>query len=131
MRAAWQFHCASDAEIEVFIEKDRIDPKLFELIAAIEKLPLFEGKILSHIKDNAMKAMHGYTHGGIHQVSRRMNGDNIEAYFEDAELLEVIRLTMVLALLAFAQIASLAGREDLVEAAEALMVEEPLPAADQ
>lgn len=61
--------------------------------------------------------MNGYTHGGVHQVSRRMQGDYIEPAFEDASLLEVIRFCRTMALIAFGQIAGLAGRSDLVDQA--------------
>lgn len=124
VRGAWLFHCASDEEIEIFVKKDRIDGTLGSLIEKLETKPPFDCKILSHIKNGSMKAMHGYTHGGLHQVSRRINGEYIESSFEDAELSEVIRLTTVLALIAFAQIATIAEREDLAHAAETLITKE-------
>lgn len=125
VRGAWLHHCASDAEIETFIAKDRIEANFGALIDAVEQKPGFDSKFLSNVKDSAMKAMHGYTHGGIHQVSRRMDGDYIEPCFEDAALFEVIQFSATMALIAFGQIAALAGREDLVLAADALMVGEP------
>ena len=129
VRGAWLHHCASDAEIETFIAKDRIDPKLFELIKAVEQHPGFDSKFLSNVKDSAWKAMNGYTHGGIHQVSRRLDGDYIEPSFEDDALLEVIQFSATMALIAFGQIAALAAREDLVTAAHTLMVGESVDAA--
>lgn len=128
VRGAWLHHCASDAEIEIFIAKDRIDPTFGALINAIEQKPGFDSKFLSAVKDSAMKAMHGYTHGGIHQVSRRLDGDYIEPCFEDDALLEVIQFSATMALIAFGQIAALADREDLIVAADALMTGEPADA---
>ena len=125
VRAAWLHHCASDAEIETFITKDRIDPRFGALIDAIEQKPGFDSKFLSTVKDSAMKAMHGYTHGGVHQVSRRLEGDYIEPCFEDGALLEVIQFSATMALIAFGQIAVLADREDLIVAADALMTGKP------
>ena len=124
VRGAWLHHCASDAEIETFIAKDRIDPPFGALIEVIEQKPAFDSKFLSNVKDSAMKAMHGYTHGGIHQVSRRLDGDYIEPCFEDGALLEVIQFSATMALIAFGQIAALANREDLIVAADALMTGE-------
>lgn len=129
VRGAWLHHCASDAEIEAFIAKDRIDPRFGELIDAVEQKHGFDSKFLSNVKDSAMNAMHGYTHGGIHQVSRRLDGDYIEPCFEDDALLEVIQLSATMALIAFGQIAALADREDLVTAADALMTGKPADAA--
>lgn len=121
VRGAWLHHCASDVEIETFIENDRIDLSFGALIGALEQKPGFDSKFLSNVKDSAMKAMHGYTHGGIHQVSRRLNGEYIEPYFEDGALLEVIQFSATMALIAFGQIAVLADRADLIVAADALM----------
>jgi len=129
VRGAWLHHCASDAEIEMFIARDRIDPKLFELIEAVEQHPGFDSKFLSNIKGSAWSAMNGYTHGGIHQISRRLDGDYIEPCFEDDALLEVLQFSATMALIAFAQIAALAAREDLVKEADALMVGKPADAA--
>lgn len=121
VRGAWLHHCASDDEIETFVEKDVIAPRLGALIDAIEERPGFDSKFLSKVKQNAWNAMNGYTHGGIHQVSRRMQGDYIEPCFEDDSLLEVIQFSGTMALIAFGQIAALAGRVDLVVEADEMM----------
>lgn len=107
--------------------RHRIPAQLFDL--AIEQKPGFDSKFLSNVKDSAMNAMHGYMHGGIHQVSRRLDGDYIEPCFEDNALLEVIQFSATMALIAFGQIAALADREDLVTAADALMTGKPADAA--
>lgn len=65
--------------------------------------------------------MNGYTHGGIHQVSRRLQGNYIEPFFEDEALLEVIQFAGTMALIAFGEIAIMAGQNDLVEEAQAMM----------
>jgi hypothetical protein len=121
VRGAWIHYCASDEEIEAFVEKDIIAPRFGALIKAIEERPEFAGEFLSTVKDSAWNAMNGYTHGGVHQVSRRMQGDYIEPAFEDASLLEVIRFCRTMALIAFGQIAGLAGRSDLVDQATGRM----------
>ena len=65
--------------------------------------------------------MNGYTHGGIHQVSRRLVGDFIEPAFEDESLLEVIQFAGIMGLIAFGEIAAMAEREDVVAEAQAMM----------
>lgn len=121
VRGAWLHYRATDAEIEGFVEKDEIKPKVWELIDALEQAPPFEDKLLSSVKDNAWKPMNGYTHGGIHQVSHRLQGDYIEPFFEDEALLEVIQFAGTMALIALGEIAALAGRADLVEETQAMM----------
>ncbi|WP_454597685.1 DUF6988 family protein [Qipengyuania sp. SM2507] len=121
VRGAWLHYCASDTEIETFVEKDLIAPRFGALIDAIEERPEFESKFLSKVKESAWNAMNGYTHGGIHQISRRMQGEYIEPCFEDDSLLEVVQFSGTMALIAFGQIAALAGRDDLVVEADEMM----------
>src|SRR3546814_9825975 len=65
VRGAWIHHRATDEEIEQFVEKDEIKPKIWQLIEALEQHPPFEDKLLSHVKEKAWTPMNGYTHGGI------------------------------------------------------------------
>ena len=125
VRGAWLHHCSSDDELGAFLEKDVIPLTFGKLIAAIEEKPEFPNGILSGVKDSAWKAMNGYTHGGIHQVSRRMKGDYIEPDFEDDALLEVLRFSGAIALLALGQIASLAARKDIWDEVDAKLQEAP------
>lgn len=121
VRGAWLHHRATNAEIDQFVEKDEIKPKVRELITALEEAPPFQDKLLSGIKENAWAAMNGYTHGGIHQVSRRLQGNYIEPVFDEESLLEVIRFARTMALIAFGEITAIAGRDDLTAEAQAKM----------
>jgi hypothetical protein len=121
VRGAWLHYRASDAEIETFVNQDRIAPKFADLIVALEQGPPFNDKLLSHVKDSAWGPMNGYTHGGIHQVSHRLQGDYIEPNFEDDAVLEVVQFAGTLALMAYSEIAHMAGREELVAEAQAKM----------
>lgn len=95
--------------------------KIWQLIEALEQHPPFEDKLLSNVKEKAWTPMNGYTHGGIHQVSRRLVGDFIEPAFEDESLLEVIQFAGIMGLIAFGEIAAMAEREDIVAEAQAMM----------
>ena len=121
VRGAWIHHRATDDEIEQFVEKDEIKPKMWQLIEALEQHPPFEDKLLSNVKKKAWAPMNGYTHGGIHQVSRRLVGDFIEPAFEDESLLEVIQFAGIMGLIAFGEIAAMAERKDFVAEAQAMM----------
>lgn len=121
VRGAWLHHRATDDEITQFVEKDEIKPKMWQLIEALEQHPPFEDKLLSNVKEKAWGPMNGYTHGGIHQISRRLVDDFIEPAFEDASILEVVQFAGIIGLIAFGEIAAMANREDLVAEAQALM----------
>src|SRR3546814_15954556 len=53
VRGAWIHHRATDEEIEQFVEKDEIKPKIWQLIEALEQHPPFEDKLLSNVKEKA------------------------------------------------------------------------------
>jgi hypothetical protein len=122
VRGAWLHHCATNGEIETFVEKDAV-PKIGPMIEALERKEEFAGGFLSKWKQDGWNAMNGYTHGGIHQVSRRMQGKYIEPSFEDEALLEAIRFTGTMAILALGQIAAIAGNQELWKEAETKMGE--------
>jgi hypothetical protein len=121
VRAAWIHHCATADEIKQFVEKDEIRPSIGQLIEALEQLPIFEDKLLSNVKEKAWTSMNGYTHGGIHQVCRRLVDNYIEPAFEDQSLLEVMQFAGVMGLIAFGEVAQMAKRNDIVAEAQALM----------
>ena len=124
VRGAWLHYCASDTELETFVEKDHIEPKVGPMIEAIELHSEFESGFLSKAKNDAWKAMNGYTHGGIHQISRRLQGgEYIEPNFEDDELLEVVQFSGHMALIALSRIAALADNKSLWEDAKAKLEE--------
>src|SRR3546814_11195489 len=60
VRGAWIHHRATDEEIEQFVEKDEIKPKIWQLIEALEQHPPFDDTILSNAKEMAWKRMNGY-----------------------------------------------------------------------
>lgn len=122
IRGAWLHYCATDEELEIFVNEDRV-PKISPMIEALEKKEEFAGGFLSKWKEDGWNAMNGYTHGGIHQVSRRMQGNYIEPTFEDEALLEVIRFTGGMAILALGRVAAMAGNQELWEEASAKMGE--------
>lgn len=118
VRAVWLHRCASDWELERFVQKDEISPTFAQMIVAIEQTPEFSEQILSKARNSAWRPINGYTHGGIHQISRRLVDGHIEPDFGSAEILEVISFTGAFALIALGQIAELAHRNDLWDAVE-------------
>ena len=131
VRGVWLRHCASDEQIEKYIN-DKLDLKLWQLLDAIEKVDGFGDGVLSGLKKNAYRAMNSYTHGGISQASRRTNGAYIEPDFPPEEIVEVIKLAGFFALFAFQQIAIEAKRMDLAnEALEMLTRSESQPCSPE
>jgi len=57
--------------------------------------------------------MNGYTHGGMHQVARRLKGNSIEPNYDPDEVIEVVKASGLLALMALLQIARLASNGNI------------------
>jgi hypothetical protein len=113
IRATWLQQCATPKELNAFEKNDTFNLTFGQMINAIEKHQDFQGKVLSGLKESAWKAMNSYTHGGLHQVTRRMKNGNIEPNYEPDEVIEVLKASGYLALLALLQIARLAENVDL------------------
>ena len=114
VRALWLSLCASSEEVNSFVETDQLRLNFGQLVEAIEKRNDFESKILSGIKGSAWKAMHGYTHGGMHQVARRIKNSIIEPNFDPNEITEVLKVSGTFALMAILEIGRLTFNERVI-----------------
>ncbi len=112
VRAVWLKDCATKEDLAAF-ERDERGRNLDLILAKIEELEAFKSGTLSDLKKQAWSAMNSYTHGGIHQVARRVKGNAIDPNYLDGEIIEVLRMGQMFALLAFIQIVLVAGRKDL------------------
>lgn len=120
IRGVWLLNCATDRQLTDYRKDIRL-PELRLLIGQIEKGYGFESGVLNQIKSACWSAMCSYTHTGIMQASRRHTKDTIEPDYQDEEIIEVIRLVGTCALLAFQQIASIAGELELANEATGLL----------
>jgi hypothetical protein len=118
VRGLWLFRCASEEEVKNFA-KDKIDKSPRDMIGQIEQLPEYDVGVLSKVKKEAWNAMCSYAHGGYRQALHRITPDQIKPNYSESERLEVINSTNAIALLAAAEIFSMARRQDL----EAAVVE--------
>jgi hypothetical protein len=116
VRGAWFQLCASDDEISLFIDRDRLPKRIeFEdLVEGIEKHSDFNDKVLSHLKHNSWRAMNSFTHGGMLQVSRRHDGESLSPTYSPEEVIEVLKAAGTFGLIALRQIARISGKNELV-----------------
>jgi hypothetical protein len=113
VRGVWIRNCANDQELKKYIE-DKFDKKFYQILEEVEKLPGFENKVLSKIKEKAWNAMNSCTHGGIQQAARRTSGGYLGPDFKNEEIFEVLKFSISFSLLAFIQIAGEINRADLM-----------------
>jgi hypothetical protein len=112
VRGEWLALCASDAEIEQFLNGEE-PPKIDRLLSALEGMPAFTEQVLSKIKKRRWKAMCAYTHtGGLH-VQRWNTAAAIEPNYSSDEILEVLQFAEIIASLAVLGVAGLMNDEPL------------------
>lgn len=116
VRAVWLKDCADDDELAAF-ERDEYARNFDLILSKVEELEAFKSGALSGLKKQAWAAMNSYTHGGIHQISRRVKGNAIDPNYLDEEVIEVLRIGQLFALLALIQIVQISSRKDLEQAA--------------
>ena len=121
VRALWLQLCATQDEMRAFAENDKLPLKFGAMVDAIESHPSFEDKVLSSIQQHAWRAMNGYTHGGLHQIARRIKRGSIEPNYEPEEVIEVLKTSGIFALMALQQIGRIARHEALCSEVGALL----------
>lgn len=114
VRGLWLHLCATADELNEFVEKDRLPLNFGEMLDVIEQHADFGDKVLSQYKIEGWKAMNGYTHGGTHQIARRVKAASIEPNYQPEEIIEVLKASGLFALLALLQIGRLAHNEKMI-----------------
>lgn len=120
IRGVWLLNCATDKQLTDY-RNDKRMPEFGLLIAQVEQVQGFESGVLNQIKSACWSAMCSYTHTGIMQASRRHTKNTIEPDYLDEEIIQVVRLVDTCALLAFQQIAGIAGELELANEATGLL----------
>ena len=115
IRAIWLGHCASEIDLKRF-QKGKLKKEFAELITDIESLEGYNVGVLSTVKKKSWGAMNDYTHGGPHQVIRRITEDSIAANYSGEEIQEIVTFAGTVGTLATSEISLLAGREDIATA---------------
>jgi hypothetical protein len=115
VRGLWFQECATDEDVRRF-QKGKFDKTFAELITEYEaKIGTPEG-VLSGFKRVAWKALNGFTHTGMHQITRRHSPGKVEANYSEEELGQSLGISGTLGLLACGTLLILGGRQDLVPA---------------
>lgn len=107
VEAQWQFFCASDETFQRACAGEDVDPGLPNMMDAIDS---HIGDLLySGLRAN-VKALHGFTHGGLEQLGRRFDAEgNLRATYSDGLKTQAIRVctaTYVVVSSVFCQAAS-------------------------
>lgn len=99
-RALWLNGVATDAELEKFIKKDKIEQTFQELSELLD--PAHNtGDLFKNLKANSWKAFNSYTHTGMLQIGRRFTKHEVTNSYTEGEIQEMttVLTTCVLAVI--------------------------------
>ena len=75
-------------------------------------------KTLAKAKEGAWKAMHSYTHGGLHQISRKIQTSTIEPVIDNEEIEEIICFAELISTLSFSAMIAMSkdsGKDNVIK----------------
>jgi hypothetical protein len=127
-RALWLNVCATDQELNRFIQKDEIRLTLAELAEAIDPAHN-SGDLFQGLKKNAWKALNSYTHTGMLQIGRRFTKHEVENDYSEGEICEMTTTLTTCVLIVISRFLAKQGHPDDAKAIDAL-VETYGPVAD-
>lgn len=119
-RALWINLPATNAEVETFNEKDRIDREFGEIATALDNA--YEtGDFFQDFKTRTWKHLNSYTHGGMHQIGRRFIKNEVANNYSDEEIYEITTTVTTIVLLAILSFLKRHGHVDSGDQIQALM----------
>lgn len=117
VRATWLLNCATNDEMELLVEKDKFKKSFGEMLECIERKKDWP-KTLAKAKESSWKAMHSYTHGGLHQISRKIKASTIEPVIDNEEIDEIICFAELIGYLSFSAMIAMSkvsGKDNVVK----------------
>lgn len=119
IRGAWVHYCASDNQVDIFASDSGIKESLssrkdidFENLVLQVEQATGSPAYLSEIKTRSWKALNGYTHNGIQQISRYINNKVLRPNFSEDEEREAIEFLLILSCFALGGMMSLCNKQN-------------------
>lgn len=110
-RALWINLPATDTEVKIFTEKDKIDLNFGEIATALDgaygTAGFFQG-----LKDRTWKHLNSYTHGGMLQIGRRFTKNEVANNYTDDEIYEMTTTATTIILLTVSSFLKRNGHTD-------------------
>ncbi len=97
VRGIWYLRCATDLQLNNFINGTEQPPKIASLIEAIEATSDYGTGILAKLKAGIWERACDYTHGGIIQVMGRTKRDEISNNFDPKFISSVLDASVLIA----------------------------------
>jgi hypothetical protein len=111
IRGLWLTHCATEDQIELF-KAAKLGKPFGQLIDEISVAVGDKQAVLAEFKKTAWDALNGFTHTGLHQLSRRHKDGRLEANFSDEDLTRGLGLAVAFGMMAAGQLIELSDRRE-------------------
>jgi hypothetical protein len=98
-RALWINFPATDAEVEKFNDKDKIDLEFGNIAMTLDSA-YGMGDFFQDLKARSWKHLNSYTHGGMHQIGRRFVKREVMNNYSEQEIYGMTSLVTMIVLLA-------------------------------
>jgi hypothetical protein len=112
VRGLWLLNSASDDQVARF-RNGKLDLSFGQLTSAIELSVGDEKEVLSNFKSRSWSFMNDLTHTGSAHIARRINVEELKVSYPESELVASLAVAGAFGLVAAAQLAVLAGQQDL------------------
>jgi len=120
VRALWIKNCATEVEVSLFLEKDKVlknpnkEYHSSELVEAVDKVVDAEN-IFSVLHKKFWKIYCSFTHGGIEQINRNINKECIQLNYNDEEIILFSQFILCFSMFSLIQISEITGKEKEVD----------------
>lgn len=112
IRALYFHQCASESEITAFTSgKDPMSLK--KMLDALEGKKISKEGTFANFYQNTKQFLHGFTHGGFEQLSRRYTESELINSFKNNEIESIVASAQVLACLSACCASTVSGNEAL------------------
>ena len=89
-KSHWVNKCATDKQIRKLRQTEKFDfPGVQSIVDAVDQAYGTSG-FFGAIKKQGWGTMNGFTHSGVHQLSRRFKGSVVEPSYKESEVVEII-----------------------------------------
>lgn len=118
IRGIWLHRCATDNDLSRY-ERDKLDKKMFELIADVEKTEGFEEKTFSKAKAQTWKSLNSLTHSGYEQLGRRFKGNIQAPSYSDSDQMLMLNHAKALAFISVHMVSLVSDNSELQKVIDA------------
>lgn len=118
VRGVWLYRCATEHDVNRY-ERDKLNKKMYELIADVDETEGFEGNVFSKAKDQTWTSLNSLTHSGYEQLRRRFNGNIQEPNYSEPSQIIMLNHAKALAFISLYMVSLISGNSELQKAIDA------------